>query len=227
MSPCCASPASCRGRSQRGKRMVQRWEIITLGNLSRNRYWGEGDDRARRPAVCTCTLVVTGEARLLVDPSLAEADAMARELDRRTGLKPEAIDAVFLTHEHGDHHFSLRHFGAARWLAVPAVAARLNESAQYDRPIEPVEGSLFGTMELIPTPGHTLSHHSLRFDCEGLCVVIAGDAAMTRDFWRQRQGYSNSADFELAARSIEELAAIADLIIPGHDNYFLNRGGGS
>ena len=35
-------------------------------------------------------------------------------------------------------------------------------------------------IELIPTPGHTLSHHSLRFDSEELSVVIAGDAAMTR-----------------------------------------------
>jgi glyoxylase-like metal-dependent hydrolase (beta-lactamase superfamily II) len=203
--------------------MVRRWEILTIGNLSRNRYWGEGDDRTRRPAICTCTLVVTDEGRLLVDPSLSEADAMARELDRRTGLQPEEIDAVFLTHEHGDHHFGLRHFAGARWLAAPAVAARLNESGQYDRPIEPVESPLLGEIELIPTPGHTLSHHSLRFDCEGLSVVIAGDAAMTRDFWRERQGYFNSADFDLAARSIGQLAAIADLIIPGHDNYFLNR----
>ena len=40
----------------------------------------------------------------------------------------------------------------------------------------------------------------------------------------ERQGYFNSADFDLVARSIEELARIADVIIPGHDNYFLNRG---
>ena len=111
----------------------------------------------------------------------------------------------------------------ARWLAAPPVAARLNESGQYDRPIEPVEGALLGEIDLIPTPGHTLSHHSLRFDCEELSVVIAGDAAMTRDFWRERQGYFNSADFDLVARSIERLAQIGDLIIPGHDNYFLNR----
>jgi glyoxylase-like metal-dependent hydrolase (beta-lactamase superfamily II) len=203
--------------------MVRRWDIITIGNLSRNRYWGEGEDRACRPAQCTCTLVVADHARLLVDPSLADAEPMARELDRRTGLKPAEIDAVFLTHEHGDHHFGLRHFAGARWLAAPAVAARLNESGQYDRPVEPVGGALFGEIDLIPTPGHTLSHHSLRFDCEGLSVVIAGDAAMTRDFWRARQGYFNSADFDLVARSIEQLAEIADIIVPGHDNYFLNR----
>ena len=28
--------------------MIQRWDIITIGNLSRNRYWGERDDQAYR-----------------------------------------------------------------------------------------------------------------------------------------------------------------------------------
>ena len=44
--------------------------IITIGNLSRNRYWGESDDRAYRPAICTCTLISGDGFRLLVDPSL-------------------------------------------------------------------------------------------------------------------------------------------------------------
>jgi glyoxylase-like metal-dependent hydrolase (beta-lactamase superfamily II) len=52
-------------------------------------------------------------------------------------------------------------------------------------------------------------------------VVIAGDAVMTRDHWRERQGHHNSADLALAARSIEQLAALADIVVPGHDNYFV------
>jgi len=46
---------------------------------------------------------------------------------------------------------------------------------------------------------------------------------MTTDFWRERQGYFNSADHALAARSMEEICRIADIVIPGHDNCFLNR----
>lgn len=203
--------------------MVRRWDIITIGNLSRNRYWGESEDRAHRSAVCTCTLVQTDVGRLLVDPSLEGAERMAAEMDRRCGLRLADVDAVFVTHEHGDHHFGLRHFPEARWLAPPAVAGRLNESGRYEKAVESVEGPLLGAIELVPTPGHTLTHHSLRFDCEDLSIVIAADAAMTRDFWRDRQGYFNSADFGLVAESIERLAQIGDLIIPGHDNYFLNR----
>jgi glyoxylase-like metal-dependent hydrolase (beta-lactamase superfamily II) len=202
--------------------VVQRWDIITIGNISRNRYWGESDDRAYRSAVCTCTVIRTDAGRLLVDPSLKDKERMAAELDRRTGLRLADIDAVILTHEHGDHHFGLRHFPQARWLAAPEVAERLNRDGQYAERIEPTEGPLMGSVELIPTPGHTLTHHSLRFDCDGLSVVIAADAVMTRDFWRDRQGYFNSADLALAAQSIDMLAQIGDIIVPGHDNYFLN-----
>ena len=46
---------------------------------------------------------------------------------------------------------------------------------------------------------------------------------MTRDFWRERQGYYNFADHDLVTRFIEELSRIADIVIPSHDNYFLNR----
>jgi len=204
--------------------MVRRWDIVTIGNISRNRYWGEPDDRAHRSAICTCTLVTLADGtHLLVDPSLRDADAMRTELDRRTGLTLDAVTAVFLTHEHGDHHFGLRHFPGARWLAAPAVADAINGGGEYDRPVESAGSTLFGCIDVLPTPGHTLTHHSLRFDCDGLSVVIAADAAMTRAFWNERQGYFNSADFDLASRTIDELARIADIVVPGHDNYFLNR----
>src|SRR3954447_2166299 len=108
--------------------MIHRWDIITIGNLSRNRYWGESDDRAYRPAICTCTLITGDGFRLLVDPSLREEERMQAELDRRTGCRLEDVDTVFVTHEHGDHHFGLKHFPHARWLAAPPVARLLNES---------------------------------------------------------------------------------------------------
>jgi glyoxylase-like metal-dependent hydrolase (beta-lactamase superfamily II) len=200
---------------------IVRWDIITIGNISRNRYWGEPDEQASRSAICTCTLLVGNDFRLLVDPSLQEEGQMRAELDRRTGCRLEDIEAVFITHEHGDHHFGLKHFPHARWLAAPPVAALLNRSGQYSKTIEGEAGPLYQCVEVVPTPGHTLSHHSLRFDWEGCSVVVAADAAMTRDFWKDRRGYFNSADFALAARSIEELSQIADIVIPGHDNYFL------
>jgi glyoxylase-like metal-dependent hydrolase (beta-lactamase superfamily II) len=205
----------------RGDSKVKRWDVITIGNLSRNRYWGESSDRAYRAAICTCTVIAGEGFRVLVDPSLAKADEMARELDRRTGLKIADINTVFITHEHGDHVAGLAHFADARWVAAPDVAAKLNVPKKLAKPVEGATGRLHDALEIIATPGHTMSHHSLRFDCDGRSIIAAGDAVATRDFWNERMGYFNAVDFALSAKTMNRMAEIADVIVPGHDNYFL------
>ncbi|SUS06563.1 conserved hypothetical protein [uncultured Defluviicoccus sp.] len=201
---------------------IKRWDIVTVGNLARNVYWGEVPPRQYRPTLCTCTLIQGEGFRLLTDPSLASAEQMATELDRRSGLKIAAIDSVFVTHHHGDHWAGLAHFPDAKWFAAPGVAQEINATKKLPKPVEPAGGSAFAAIELVPTPGHTLSHHSLRFDCAGFSVVIAGDAVMTRDHFHDRLGHHNSVDLTLAAKSIDRIAGLADIVVPGHDNYFLN-----
>ena len=72
--------------------MIHRWDIVTIGNLSRNRYWGEGDATPVRPALCTCTFIDGHGFRLLVDPSLADRQKMEAELERRTGLQLHEVE---------------------------------------------------------------------------------------------------------------------------------------
>jgi len=118
------------------------------------------------------------------------------------------------------------------FLAVPplilalAVASILNESGRLPRRVEPASGLLFDGVEVVALPGHTRSQHGLRFDCDGLSVVVAGDAVATRDFFRERRSFFNAADFQLSAKSMDRLADMADIIVPGHDNYFLSDGSG-
>lgn len=200
---------------------IKRWDVITLGNLSRNRYWGESDAKGVRAAICTCTVIAGENFHLLVDPSLADGEQMARELDRRTGLKPADISAVFVTHEHGDHWAGLPHFPDARWFAGPIVADILNKTGKFKKPIEPANDKLFDAVDVMPTPGHTAGHTSLRFDCEGKSIIAAGDAVATHDFFRDRRGYFNAVDFALSAKTMSRMAQAADIIVPGHDNYFL------
>lgn len=221
--------ATSKRRQPKGAKSttVKRWDVITIGNLSRNRYWGEPDSQGVRSAICTCTLIQGNGFRLLVDPSLTSADEMAKELDRRSGLKLRDIDTVFITHEHGDHWYGLSHFPAARWLAGPDVAAALNKAAlnktgKLAKRVEAISGKILEGVEAVPTPGHTPSHHSVRFDCDGQSVVVAGDAVATRDFWRERRGYFNCVDFDLSVRSMNRLSSLADIVVPGHDNYFVN-----
>jgi hypothetical protein len=48
---------------------------------------------------------------------------------------------------------------------------------------------------------------------------------MRHDFFLHRQGYWNTMDWDLCAQTLEDLAAQADIIVPGHDNYLLTACG--
>ncbi len=86
---------------------MNRFTILTLGCFSRNRYWGEEDAKSYRRALCTSTLIETPQgARILVDPAVSGA-ALAQVLDERCGLRPEAVDYVYVTHRHGDHYVGM------------------------------------------------------------------------------------------------------------------------
>lgn len=204
------------------KSKVNQWDIITIGNLGRNRYWGESEEISHRDTICTSTLISGEGFRMLVDPSIADATKMANELNRRTGLKPTDITTVFLTHEHPDHFFGIENFTGAKWIAAPQVAEIINKSGKLSRKVEGCSEILFDTVKVFPTPGHTLAHHSLVFDCNGLRIVIAADSVMTKDFFRDKMGYFRSVDLKLSTETINKIIDIADIIVPGHDNYILN-----
>ena len=117
----------------------------------------------------------------------------------------------------------MRHFNDADWIAAGEVPATVNGLDRYSMQVGAAEGRLPRDFEIIHTPGHTLEHYSLLFKCDGLSVIVAGDAAMTRDFWKNRMGYFNSKDLALAVESIDRITALSDVIIPGHDNCFAVR----
>lgn len=201
---------------------IKHWDVITIGNLSRNKYWGESDEKPLRSAICTCTVVSGEKFHLLIDPSLRDADEMTTELDRRTGLSIDEIDTVFITHQHDDHLFGLKHFSKAKWFAGPEVAAAINKSGKYEKQIEPAGKILLSEIDVIPMFGHTPDSYGLRFHHNGYSVVVTGDAVATRDYWDGGQMYYNVNNMEEAKKTLSMINSIADIIVPGHDNYFLN-----
>src|SRR5688500_9458479 len=84
-----------------------RVDIISIGTLSRNRLWNEGE--AVRTAHATTTLIRAGKKNILVDPGLP-APALAARLHERTGLKPDAIDTVYLTNFRQPHRAGVELF---------------------------------------------------------------------------------------------------------------------
>ncbi|MCL2056580.1 MAG: MBL fold metallo-hydrolase [Oscillospiraceae bacterium] len=200
------------------------WAVLTLGCFSRNRYWGEDDDKSYRSAVCTSTLIRAGGCNILVDPALP-GECMYSALDGASGLKPQQIDIVYITHSHGDHYAGLLGFWGAQWLCAPgeigAVKAAFANNPEAAGKIGAAPDEIAPGVKLIALPGHTPGLAGLVFESRDGVTAVAGDAVMTRDFFDGRQGYYNSADFISSARSIEMLANTADIIIPGHGNYFL------
>jgi len=66
-------------------------EIISIGTLSRNRFWNETS--ARRPAHATTTLLRNDESSIIVDPALPP-EILRQRLDERTGPSSDTIVRV-------------------------------------------------------------------------------------------------------------------------------------
>ena len=203
---------------------MNRFTILTLGCFSRNRYWGEEDAKSYRRALCTSTLIETPQgARILVDPAVSGA-ALAQVLDERCGLRPEAVDYVYVTHRHGDHYVGMADLPRAVWLAAPGDAGEIRRALpQHADRIFAAGAEIVPGVQVLPLPGHTPGLAGLLFASEDGKVAVAGDSVKTRDFFKDRRGYYNSADFAASARSIDLLMEKADIVVPGHGNYFLTH----
>lgn len=201
---------------------MNRFTILTLGCFSRNRYWGEEDAKSYRRALCTSTLIETPQgARILVDPAVSGA-ALAQVLDERCGLRPEAVDYVYVTHRHGDHYVGMADLPRAVWLAAPGDAGEIRRALpQHAKRIFDAGAEIVPGVQVLPLPGHTPGLAGLLFASED--GMVAGDSVMTRDFFKDRRGYYNSADFAASAHSIDLLMEKADIVVPGHGNYFLTH----
>ena len=205
-----------------------RFDIISIGTLSRNRLWGESE--GVRTAHATTTLIRSGKRTVLVDPGLP-AQILAARLYERTGLRPEQVDTVFLTNFRPAHRAGLPLFPHAKLLiheveqeanrqhlerlvrdAPPEDIDRkiLRQELQLLATLTPADDKVADQLDLFPLPGYTPGTCGLLIKFPTSTIVLAG------------QILPDAYDIKAAQESLREVYEIADVIIPGHDNLFMN-----
>jgi len=204
-------------------------DVLAIGTLARNRFWDEETDV--REEFATVSLVRSGKAVIVGDPGWP-AEGLEAVLYYRSGLRPETVTHVFLTHVEPAHLRGIGAFAKAKWLAygeeivyarselcgdpaVAAVVARLVEAPEKLAP----------GVDIFPTPGHSPGHTSLMVNTPVQTTIVAGDAVLTRDHLEHGDLGPTVYDREAAGESFQELLEVADFLVPGHDNLQWLRSG--
>src|SRR3954447_8196009 len=176
-----------------------RLDVISIGTLSRNRLWNEAQ-QTRTPHATT-TLIRAGKRHIIVDPGLPPA-ALGARLFERTGLKPDAIDTVFLTNARPSHRSGLSLFTDAKVLiheleqqtarqqlmhlieeAPEEDLDRVHLRAELDmiESFRPADDKLADGVDLFPLFGYTPGTCGLLISATLTTTLIAGDAVPTLD----------------------------------------------
>lgn len=215
-------------------------DIISIGTLSRNRLWNE--TAQVRTAHATTSLVRARDKSILVDPGLP-AQALLARLHERTGVTADSITHVFLTNFREAHRRGIGAFPKAQILMHELemdfwrkdISRLLEQAPEADEDhahfqrelklldsIEPAPDKLADGVDLFPLFGYTPGTCGLLVTTATTTLLIAGDAIPTLDHFLSGQVLPDSRDIPAAQESFREAYEIADLIVPGHDNLFVN-----
>ncbi len=183
----------------------------------------------------------TEKRNILIDPGLPAA-AIAARLFERTGLKPDQIDTIFATTARPAHRAGADAFKKANRLMheielqtslkylenLQEESEDAEDRAVIQREIDqlatykPADDKLAQQVDLFPLFGFTAGTCGLLISATTHTVLIATDAVPTLDHLLAGQVLPGCFNLEQAKESLQEVYDIADVIVPGHDNLFLN-----
>ncbi len=197
-----------------------------------------------RSGHATTTLISTGSANILVDPSLPVAVMLAR-LKERSPVAADQITDVFLTTAGLEHRRAIAAFPDARWFVGEAeleaalsdlerrhdearaggdddIAKLLGNELELLGRCKPAPDRRHDGVDLFPLPGVTPGCCGLLLSLPRATVLVCGDAIATHEHLMQGKVLPTCHDVEQAQESFAEAIEIADLLIPGRDNISIN-----
>jgi N-acyl homoserine lactone hydrolase len=187
---------------ENSKMTENRVEVLCPGMIRR-------DGTFIMEARSSATLVSRNGRRILVDTSGPQNRMMLLDALRSRGITPQDVEAVVLTHLHGDHTGNLVLFPDA-----VHYAHRLEHPGPSFTEVK--EGTeLWEGVKVLHTPGHTQGSVSVLVQAE-VTYALAGDAIPSEDNVRKWAPPGIHFDREIALRSISRLIELAEVIVPGH-----------
>jgi N-acyl homoserine lactone hydrolase len=156
------------------------------------------------------------------------------------GVAPGDVHMVVLSHSHWDHSLGFPIFPNVEvvigrreleWalslapgdnLSVPGSLMR--ELADHPR-LHAIEGDteILPGIRMIDTPGHSPGHMSMVATTEAGTVVMAQDAVKNRAEFIAGVA-DQTMDAAASSASIERVASLGGVVIPGHDRSFMREG---
>ncbi len=152
---------------------------------------------------------------------------------KNSGLKPDDIDIVFITHWHKDHFGNMKVFKNSEFVMSEQTINRFNLDFRGVKDNEKISDGV----KVVYTPGHTEDHASLFIETNRLQysemmgsggiitglgkpnIVVGGDAVISSSYYITNKIWNHNADFfseKSAMDSINKINEFADFIISGH-----------
>jgi glyoxylase-like metal-dependent hydrolase (beta-lactamase superfamily II) len=196
----------------------------------------------------TTSLILTGERKIIVDPSTKYSREKIMKGLKSLGLQPKDIDSVVLTHYHLDHVANYDMFKNAQFfihdnelktlgsltgtLTLAVLKAIMREFGFSIRDfvdcLKPIsELRTDSSLNVLETFGHTGGSISLCVTGQKR-IVVSGDAltrmSFAEEFSGQSQNGANAAD--PYSRSFAKVIESGEIIVPGHDRPFMKSADG-
>ena len=223
--------------------------VVTTDNASKvHVYCLNAGNHVYSKIESTTSLILTGENKIIVDPSTKYSREKIINGLKSLGLRPKDIDTVVLTHYHLDHVANYGMFKNAQFfihdnelktlgsltktLTLAVLKAIMREFGfsigDFVGCLKPIsELKTKSSLDVLETFGHTGGSISLCVFGQKR-IVVSGDAltrmTFAEEFSRQSQNGNNAAD--PYSRSFTKVLESGEIIVPGHDKPFMKSADG-